>query len=697
MKNTDFDSIKEKFDNCGVNAPDSLSESAILEKLPAQPVEALPPKKSKKKLVAGVSAVAAAAVVTAGAVTFTSILHQAPPSQPQQSASQTAALRSFQSRSELKTAVSDVLRVNQARRRGYRYELVEYDAAEADGAVADGSKSGGSSASSSYHNSTYVQTVGVDEADRVKTTEKYIFYLNRYDTITVFSAEGKDAKKVAALESENGDIDDFFVVGDRLVTLGSEWAYDAAADDYYYGESLTAATVYDISDIGNIRRLGAFSQSGNYLSSRMIGDTLYLVSNQYIADEGDIPTVRRAGGSTPDSATPDEVPVEDIYAVQTPADNTFLVVSSIDTANGAQTTVTKAILGSAGIIYCNQDNLYVTASAYSPTVYRNLIDYVSVDDIVQNDIISGIGELFGAVSQEPSWEPAQTQIIKISLRKDVEFVASNKVSGTVNNQYSLDEYNGNLRIATTSTDGDGKDVNNLFVLDGELNRLGAVTGFAKDESIQAVRYLGETAYVITYEQTDPLFVIDTADPSHPAIMGEVKISGFSTLLVPIDENTLLGIGYHTEEHADDGIDMEIQEGVKIVTFDVTDKTNPQVLDTKVYAGYDSAVQTNPKALLVNFERGDYTIPMHYRTYLHTDSYVSGNASKGDTFGTLTFRIDNGKINVIDEYVSDKFSGEYDNMERCVCVGDNIYLLGTHGYDESGNRENSADIDCVAYR
>ena len=135
MKNTDFDSIKEKFDNCGVNAPDSLSESAILEKLPAQPVEALPPKKSKKKLVAGVSAVAAAAVVTAGAVTFTSILHQAPPGQPQQSASQTAALRSFQSRSELKTAVSDVLRVNQARRRGYRYELVEYDAAEADGAA----------------------------------------------------------------------------------------------------------------------------------------------------------------------------------------------------------------------------------------------------------------------------------------------------------------------------------------------------------------------------------------------------------------------------------------------------------------------------------------------------------------------------------------------------------------------------------
>ena len=111
-------------------------------------------------------------------------------------------------------------------------------------------------------------------------------------------------------------------------------------------------------------------------------------------------------------------------------------------------------------------------------------------------------------------------------------------------------------------------MNNLYVLDGELNPVGEVTGFAPDESIKAVRYMENTAYVITYEQTDPLFVIDLTDPTTPVITGEVKISGFSSMLVPIDENTVLGIGYHTE---DEGREMEIQEGLKIVTFDVSDK------------------------------------------------------------------------------------------------------------------------------
>ena len=84
------------------------------------------------------------------------------------------------------------------------------------------------------------------------------------------------------------------------------------------------------------------------------------------------------------------------------------------------------------------------------------------------------------------------------------------------------------------------------MLDSGLNQIGAVEGFAKDESIKAVRYMGDTAYVITYEETDPLFVIDLSTPSDPQILGKVKISGFSTMLVPIDENTVLGIGYNTD-------------------------------------------------------------------------------------------------------------------------------------------------------
>ena len=89
-----------------------------------------------------------------------------------------------------------------------------------------------------------------------------------------------------------------------------------------------------------------------------------------------------------------------------------------------------------------------------------------------------------------------------------------------------------------------------------------------------------------------MFVIDVSDPSQPAIKGEVKISGFSTLLVPVDDNTLLGIGYHTTDITEGDAAMEMQDGVKIVTFDVSDKSDPKVLDTQIFENYYSAVQTS---------------------------------------------------------------------------------------------------------
>ena len=235
-----------------------------------------------------------------------------------------------------------------------------------------------------------------------------------------------------------------------------------------------------------------------------------------------------------------------------------------------------------------------------------------------------------------------------------------------------------------------KETNRLFIFDKDLKETGKTPEFATGESIKAVRYIGDTAYVITYEETDPLFVIDTADARNPKILGEVKISGFSTMLVPVDDNTLLGIGYHTQDE-DDGIDMEIQEGVKLALFDVTDKANPKVLDEKIFKNYESEVQYNPKALLVNFERNDYTIP--YSRYIENDDdYYT-------KYGVINFKVENKKIKIVDEYESNVFGNSDDNydasLERCAYVGDNIYMLGSYyNYDNDDSR---ALIDAVEYR
>jgi len=666
MKKTDFDSIKEKFDNSGVNAPDTLHEDKIVGMLPGQPLQALPPKHSKKKMIAGVSAAAAFAVVTAGAITFTSLFHQ--PFQPRLVAG-TASLRAFGSRDELTAEVKKIQSIrtrNSTDPRDWIYgnalpeKSAEYN--HFDAALPDtGSVSGSSS-----HNSTYVQATGVDEADCVKTTATHIFYLNG-NTIHIFSAEGKNAKEVGTVEgTENYYFSDFYVSGDRLITLGEQ----------YQDSNTTEAVVYDISDVSAIKKTGSFSQSGSYLSSRMIGDTLYMVSNHYSRNEIDLPRIGSAV-STADSATMDEIPYTDIFSVETPTNSNFLVVSRVDVNTDAQVTKSKAILGSGNIIYCNQKNLYVTAYEFAPEVYSNL--FKSVD--------GNYWDSYGA----------DTQIIKISLADGIDFVASEKVDGMVNNQYALDEYNGKLRVATTSRDSEQNEINNLYVLDENLRQLGSVTGFAQNESIKAVRYINDTAYVITYEQTDPLFVIDVSDPSQPAIKGEVKISGFSTLLVPVDDNTLLGIGYHTTDITESDAAMEMQDGVKIVTFDVSDKSDPKVLDTQIFENYYSAVQNDPKALLVNFERGDFTIPMSKQEWT-LDGWKN-------TSEALNFRVENGKIKIIDRYVSEKFSDPNCNLERCVHVGDNIYLLGTRQGEEYSNYVDGysgypvfqADIDSVPYK
>ncbi len=673
MKN-DFDFIKEKFDTDGVKAPDSITENTVFAQLDG--VKPVKVKKSKKGMVIGITSAAAAsvAVITAGAFIAANVLSQ--PIGTPVAISGTAKLMQFNTRDEIRQAVGDAIQFQNNLNNygvidgGDWYEALDGAAAgnsekvfSAESAVGSAS---GSSGGSSSHNSTYVQHTGVDEADNIKTDSEYIYYLSptsngMRNQIQIYRAAQKDTELVSEItELNDNNFREFYVNGDRLVILSQN----------YYRDSVTEAAVYDITDRSAPKLMDSFSQSGSYVSSRMIGDTLYMVSDYYANREDYMPSTYYR------NATPDEVPVSCTYSVETPANSNFLVVSSVDTKDGAKALSTKSILGSAEDVYCNQDYLYVTASEYEAQDYSN--------------VINRFASLYKPTT-------VKTQIVKFSLNDSLDAVASCYVNGQVNNQYSLDEHNGNLRVATTSINElTDYDVNNLYVLDSGLNQIGAVEGFAENESIKAVRYMGDTAYVITYEQTDPLFVIDLTNPSDPQILGEVKISGFSTMLVPVDENTVLGIGYNTDEYY--YTDMEVQDGIKIVTFDVTDKTNPQVKDTKVFKNYNSAVQYNPKALLVNPERNDYTIPF---------AYYSGYYSDGNSYsGVINFKVTDGKIDIVDEYRSDVFASNDSvstEVDRCVYIGNTIYMLGEKwNYGSVDSIENAYDIyrtaiDCVEYK
>lgn len=672
--NNDFDFIKDKMDNSGVNAPEDMGEDFALKAIQdvePKPVEVVRPKRSWVKI----TSIAASVVLVLALSISLSVYFINKSAAPQTlSLPGGLSLRQFRSYDELRTAVKS-LRDERAKNNfadGISY-IADYMtdsyaekggvmAAEDSAAVASAGADGASTYSS--FSETYKQVEGVDEADIIKTDGRYIYCVDSYmdtDKIKIFAPNG-DSDPIVLLDVNEGDIStpdesepdstasrdyyyydygenfsvkDIYIKDDRLIAVCQD-------NGNYDSGTQTVAKVFDVGNIDNIALLGSNSQSGYYTSSRMIGDELYTVSSFYTYSGDPIPY---CGG--------DMIDISCIYSYEKPEQENYLVVSAFDTVDFSTQTESKAIFGAADNIYCNLNNLYIYSTYY---------DY------------EGERRSYYAISE------VKTRILKVELNDGLSFTAYAQVDGYADDQYAFDEYNGNLRVATTSTNEIGNTVNNMYVFDENLDQLGKVSGFAPGESIKAVRYVGDTAYVITYVQTDPLFVIDLSDPTAPEILGEVEITGFSTMLVPIDENTLLGIGYHTESA--DYTTMEVQEGLKLALFDVSDKTAPKVLDSISYVDFDSSVQYDPKALVYNPERGDFVIPLNYHHYEYVDDdlYYEDGAPYGREHyeyygGMLNFKVDGDKLIEIQRYRAD-----YDeDVERCVYIDDTVYM--THiGYD-----------------
>ena len=727
MKQNDFEYIRNKFDESGVNAPEELGEREIYEKLrDVQPLAEVSSPEAKKrrvnkKVLYPVSAAAAIALISATAFGLNGLFGSINIARQRDrlglsNVEDYEGLRAFSSRADLTSAVRNVRRLQSGldsiTSNEYMIkdgEVLEYgDGGESRAYDSFSSSSGSNSATGSSggdsFGGTYLQYNDVDEADTVKTDGRYIYRLTSDSSdingfpdscIRIFNADPEKPEQVAKLipgktaKAAVGDdfivsAGEFFVHGDRLIVL------EETVNATTYSGSDTRVQIFDISDINNITEAGCFMQSGSYTSSRMIGDTLYIVSNQYIESENDVPMVGQPK-STVDEPEMTELDPGCIYAPSRPTSASYLVVSRIDVASGVQATETKAMLGSAGVVNCNADNLYVATYDYDPMIY----DYIIAEDA---DALYEYGDGFYRGHSNFS---DSTRIYKLNLGEQLAFTADGAVNGTVKDQYALDEKDGMLRVTTTSYNSDLNEVNNLYVLDSDLKQIGAVTGFAENESVKAVRYVGDTAYVITYEQTDPLFVIDLSDPTSPTLLGEVKISGFSTMLVPIDDNTLLGIGYHTE--MGDEIAMETQNGLKLVVFDVSDRANPKVLDTKIFASCYSEVQYNPRALLFNPERNDYTIPFGKTEWLNGDSIPEDADAYWMpdykmTTGVINFKVENGKLVITDEYASDMFNNENceGTVERCVYVGNTVYMIGS-----VQNKDDYSDlktiVDATAYK
>ena len=431
---------------------------------------------------------------------------------------------------------------------------------------------------------TNVQVEGIDESDIVKTDGTYI-YQYRFDSATGGAQIAISAVNGLQLQStillpEYADAQ-LYLAGNRLVVVqsvpeeeaqtlmkpidqaladylggrtaagGQSAAAENSADmivpEYYRAGSratsvvMTEALTFDVSDHKMPKEIGHYRQDGQYISSRLAKDTLYLVTNKAVS--GDVLTGADPVYSYLPVAGAEEkvgvLPAEDIIIPPYLENLNYAVVTALNVST--QSADTKAVLGMADQIMMSQTSLYLTATV-TRTDSQNR--YERLTGITRFSVTNG----------------------------GLKYLASGKVAGYIDNQFSLDEHGGNLRIATTSYNDDNKTVNNLFVLDGLLQPVGSVENLAEGERIYSVRYVGAIAYVVTFRETDPSFVIDLSDPAKPQVKGQLKLPGFSEYLHPIDQNTLLGLGMNTMVTQYGGV---VQDGLKLTLFDVSNPASPK--------------------------------------------------------------------------------------------------------------------------
>jgi len=416
------------------------------------------------------------------------------------------------------------------------------------------------------YSKTNIQVEGVDEADIVKTDGDYIYVISGQKVVTVKAYPAEEAAVLSRI-TFNGTLKQLFINGERLVVF-----YESGS----WSEAQTFINIYDVSDRKNPVLKSEIAVDGQYFSSRMIGDYVYVVIRKaasLVDGEVALPKIYSEDGNR-------VIPATDIYYSNIPDYGyIFTTIVTVNVLEDKQEPNDETIFsGWTTNLYVSLENIYLAIGSGDRTVLHRIH--------IEN----------GEISIE----------------------ADGEVPGYILNQFSMDEHEGYFRIATTSQmaslpqDPSGIILhlqNNVYILNMDLDIVGRLENIAPGENIHSVRFMGDICYLVTFRKVDPLFVINLSDPHNPEILGELEITGYSDYLHVYDDSHVIGVGKETVG-AEEG-DFSWYQGVKISLFDVTDVTEPIELAKYEIGnrGTDSPVLRDHKAFLFDKEKNLLVIPV----------------------------------------------------------------------------------------
>lgn len=540
------------------------------------------------------------------------------------------------------------------------------------------------------HSDTYNQEENVLEADIVKTDGECIYMLcNGYDSddsllpyLNIASVNnghftGSSRLNIAdtlALETSEDyessvSVNDMYIYNDMAVVIGTFSQYytgDLDEEEIYNGSCDCLCGGWydcDTSAFVNVYTTGlepelicSYTQDGQYCDVRITEDgSMYLVTDYNSASYWQIKEEENFTEYIPEYSINGKHKLIPAGSIMLPPDGyettgdlpytvndiSYTVVGGLDLSQSGtvKNIDIKAVSGYSSTIYCTSDNLYLT------------------------------------------WGWNATNITRLALDSGtITAAAVGKVDGRIKDQFSMSEYDGYFRIAATVEKYDEKvddsetsavfsrvwtgTDNIVYVLDSDLKEVGKIDGIGEGETIKSVNFSGNIGYVVTYEQTDPLFAIDLSNPRSPKMLDDYELLGYSTYMQQWSDGELLGFGVYADEKG-------IEDGVKIVMFDNSDPNNLGELASCVInkSGddylYSDAVWER-KALLIAPEKNIIGFPLIHCNYGKYDrevmEYLFYSYENGEFVKRGSIKAEDSDCDPYDSY-----------YQRALYIGDYVYL------------------------
>lgn len=533
---------------------------------------------------------------------------------------------------------------------------------------------------------TNVQVAGVDEPDIVKTDGERIVVLADADLIVV-DVTGDEPVEVGRMNVDDLAVQSMLLTGDTVLLFGSIWhqqpiPFERDLAGLAPAPATPTVEIVEVDITAEPKEVRTMTIDGAFVSGRLAGDSVRLVvTSSPVGFEWSYPTgsglraerdaieknQEIVRNSTADNWIPyyivtdtdgdvvEEGVLFDCERATHPREFSglqMLSVVTIDPGGDLDVVDATGVLATGETVYSSPRSLYVATQNWQTWTWLRTSD----------------------ASTAPDGPTTEIHMFDVTDPDVTSYVASGSVDGYLMNQFAMDEHEGMLRVATTtSPTGWGADseaesrVTVLRPILNDLIRVGMVDGLGETEQIYSVRFLGDVAYVVTFRQTDPLYTIDLSDPRDPKVMGELEIPGYSAYLHPLQGGLMLGVGQ-------DATDTGQIQGTQVSLFDMTDLSNPTRLDTfTLDEGTSSEVEYNHHAFL--YWDGVAIIPVQQYWW---------DEGKDKTFiGAIGLRVDeSGKIRHLGDLVHP--GGDEPDRDwraqilRSVAIGDSLFTVSTKG-------------------